>query len=351
MSNIAYPSTVGRGATIDLSKSSGSLDYRDEYVTLQCGNFSELCNAWERPTVIISDGAYGILGFQGDTADHTAIAEWYEPHVAKWTEHALPSTTLWFWNSEIGWANVHPVLEKYGWKYVNANIWNKGKAHIAGNVNTSKIRRFPVVSEVCVQYVFDYKINGQTLQEWLISEWRRTGLPLKKANEACGVKDVAARKYLASDHLWYFPPANRFSMLAEYANLYGAPEGRPYFSRDGISPIAEEEWALMRAKFHCPHGYTNIWDRPPLSGKERVKAPAGTKAAHLNQKPLDLLELIIEASSDPGDVIWEPFGGLFSGCLAAKRLGRKAYGSEILPAYFDLGSQRLLNQPATLYQM
>ena len=52
------------------------------------------------------------------------------------------------------------MLEKQGWRYVNANIWNKGKGHIAGNVNTRKIRRFPVVSEVCVQYVFQARIDG-----------------------------------------------------------------------------------------------------------------------------------------------------------------------------------------------
>ena len=336
------PSTVGRGPSIDLFAEMTSDLYQGANVTLHCGDSLEHYAGWERPTVIVSDGAYGILGFLGDTANHKGIADWYEPHIAEWSKHALPSTTLWFWNSEIGWANVHPILEKYGWKYVNANIWNKGKAHVAGNVNTAKIRRFPVVSEVCVQYVFDYKIDDLTLQQWLIREWKRTGLPQKKANEACGVKDVAVRKYLAKDHLWYFPPAEMFEKLAAYANENGDPEGRPYFSEDGVNPLTKEQWELMRAKFHCPHGYMNVWDRPPLSGKERIKAPKGTKAAHLNQKPLDLMSLIIEASSDEGDVVWEPFGGLFSASFAASKLGRKAYGCELIPAYFDLGVSRFI---------
>src|SRR5512144_2972940 len=54
-----------------------------------------------------------------------------------------------------GRLHIHPVLERNGWRYVNANVWNKGKAHIAGNVNTAKIRRFPVVTEMCVQYVLE----------------------------------------------------------------------------------------------------------------------------------------------------------------------------------------------------
>jgi hypothetical protein len=41
---------------------------------------------------------------------------------------------------EIGWAAAHPVLEHHGFRYVNANIWDKGIAHIAGNVSPSKPR-------------------------------------------------------------------------------------------------------------------------------------------------------------------------------------------------------------------
>lgn len=341
------PSTVGRGIRLE-DEAVTIPQYRSEDVVLDFGDSLDHYDSWQPPKAIVSDGAYGILGFQGDVADHKSIADWYEPHVAQWAKHAMPSTTLWFWNSEIGWASVHPVLEKYGWKYVNANIWNKGKAHIAGNVNTSKIRRFPVVTEVCAQYVFDPKIDGLNLQHWLIREWKRTGLAIKKANEACGVKDVAVRKYLAKDHLWYFPPAEMFEKMANYANEYGRPDGKPYFSRDGIKPMTAEEWSQMRSTFHCPVGFTNVWDRPPLKGSERIKISGGGKAAHLNQKPLDLLEMIICASSDEGDVIWEPFGGLFSACLAARNTGRIAYGSEIIPAYYNLALTRFVNSPESL---
>jgi site-specific DNA-methyltransferase (adenine-specific) len=97
----------------------------------------------------------------------------------------------------------------------------------------------------------------------------------------------------------------------------------------------------MRYKFHCPHGYTNVWERSALRGKERIKSPVGeTQAAHLNQKPLDLMKLIIESSSDPQDVIWEPFGGLFSASLAAMVLNRKAFAAELDPVYYSLALTR-----------
>lgn len=337
------PSTVNRMRKVDHSNNNNKV-YEDKTVKLFNDDVLNVYDSWDTPTVIVSDGAYGLLGFDGDTSAHSDLPDWYEPHIKKWSEKATNETTLWFFNSEIGWATIHPLLEKYGWRYINANIWNKGKAHIAGKLNTKTIRRFPVVTEICVQYVFEKKINGMTLQEWLPFEWKRTGLPMKEANEASGVKDAATRKYFNQGHLWYFPPAKRFNMLVEYANKHGDPSGKPYYSADGVKPLNFEEISKLRSKFYAPHGITNVWNRPPLNGSERIKNPKNGKNAHLNQKPLDIMEMLIKASSDQGDVVWEPFGGLFSGSLAAKELGRKAFGAEIDKGYFELGVDRFSNK-------
>ena len=335
-------STVGRGRAVRDDIVPAQTAYADSLVQVALGDSARLCEYWPSPTVIVSDGGYGVLGFEGDTSGHLDLPRWYEPHIAAWSRRATPATTLWFWNSEIGWAAVHPVLERYGWRYINANIWNKGKGHIAGNVNTAKIRRFPVVSEVCVQYVFEARIDKLLLKEWLLREWCRTGLALRKANEACGVADAAVRKYFDQGHLWYYPPPDMFVRLQEYANVYGNPAGRPYFSIDGTGPGTAGQWAAMRARFHCPHGFTNVWDRPALRGAERFKLHGDSgRAIHLNQKPLDLVCMVIESSSVAGDAVWEPFGGLFTACAAARRIGRKAYGAEIDPTYFHYGMRRL----------
>lgn len=338
-------STVGRGRAVKTEILPEKSTYADEFISVSMGDSLQFYDSWPSPTVIVSDGAYGVLGFEGDTSDHLDLPQWYEPHIEAWSRKATPVTTLWFWNSEIGWAAVHPVLEKHGWRYINANIWNKGKGHIAGNVNTGRIRRFPVVSEICVQYVYEARIDGLLLKEWLLREWRRTGLTLKKANEACGVADAAVRKYLDQGHLWYYPPPEMFVRLQEYANMHGDLLGRPYFSIDGKTPGSAEQWANMRSKFSCPHGFTNVWDRPALHGQERFKINGDSgKAIHLNQKPLDLVSMLIKASSDEGDVIWEPFGGLFTACVASRPLQRKGYGAEIDPTYFHYGLQRLIEE-------
>ncbi len=341
------PSTVGRGKSVSVKPTPGANVWSDECVTVHLGDALDLYGRWRKPTIIVSDGPYGVLGYEGDTSNHLPLPGIYEPHIKTWSAAASPMTTLWFWNSEIGWAAVHPVLEKYGWRYVNCNIWNKGKAHIAGNVNTGRIRRFPVVTEVCVQYVFEPRVQGRTLKAWLLSEWKRSGLPLREANKACGVADAAVRKYLDQGHLWYYPPPEMFARMQEYANRHGDPAGRPYFPLDGKTPATAEQWSKMRPKFQCPHGVTNVWERPPLHGKEREKANGlNGKATHLNQKPFDLISMLINCSSEVGDVVWEPFGGLFTACLASGMLRRTAFGAEIDPAYFQYGIERLRREAA-----
>lgn len=314
---------------------------------IEFGDSLDLQQEWPAPTVIVVDGPYGVSGFPGDPPTPVGLGEWYRPHIESWSENALPETTLWFWNTEIGWANVHPVLEANGWEYRTCCVWDKGIGHIAGNVNGRSIRRMPITTEVCVQYVRRVELadaTGQMLpiKEWLRSEWKRSGLPLTKTNEACGVKNAATRKYFTQCHLWYFPPAEMMVRLAEYAKVHGAKTDRPYFSLDGVAELTEEEWSRQRAKWNHEHGVTNVWQEPALRNDERIRRVAnGSKSLHLNQKPLRLMDRIVGATSDPGDIVWEPFGGLCSASIAAGRSGRPAFAAEINPEFYEAALGRV----------
>lgn len=315
-----------------------------EAIQLDHANALERYAYWGKPTVIVSDGPYGIDGYDGDLPKPDGLSEWYAPHIEAWARYALPETTLWFWNTEIGWATVHPVFARYGWMYKACHIWNKGIGHIAGNVNGKTIRRFPVVTEVCVQYVRDVRlptIEGSCLplQQWLRQEWERTGLPFSRTNEACGLRNAATRKYFTADHLWYFPPPEMMERLASYANLYGQQTNHPYFSLDSKQPLTAVQWSHLRPKWNHEHGITNVWDEPPVRGTERLKN--GLAAIHDNQKPLKLLRCTIKASSDEQDIVWEPFGGLCSVSVAAMQLKRRCYSAEINEEYYKLAQKRL----------
>jgi site-specific DNA-methyltransferase (adenine-specific) len=323
---------------------------------LHRGDALDAYDGWPVPAAIISDGAYGVRGFPGDTVGTEGLADWYMPHVEAWSRLSGPATTLWFWNTEVGWATVHPLLARHGWDYVQTITWDKGLRHIAGNVNGKTIRRFPVVSEVCVFYQRRFEVIGpdgpMDVQRWMRNEWLRSGLALFRANEACGVVNAATRKYLTTDWLWYWPPGEMVERLAAYANAHGAKSGWPYYSLDGRVAVTAKEWDALRYRWRHAHGLTNVWRLDPLHGVERLKgtmrraAPrvhnrGNLSAAHLNQKPLEFMRRILHAATAEGDVIWEPFGGLASGSVAAVQSGRVACVAEREPGFAEIAAQRL----------
>lgn len=329
--------------------------------TLHRGNVLRAYDQWETPDTIISDGAYGVRGFHGDTTGAEGLVDWYRPHVTAWDRAAKPGTTLWFWNTELGWATVHPLLIEHGWEYVQTVTWDKGISHVAGNVNGRTIRRLPVVSEVSVLYQRRFTINTVDgpldVKPWLRYEWQRSGLPFYRANEACGVKNAATRKYLTADWLWYWPPGEMVERLAAYANEHGVAHERPFFSLDGEHSVGAEEWDALRYKWNHVHGLTNVWQRPSLHDSERFKGtlersaprvhnPSLQSASHLNQKPLEFMRRQVTAVTDAGDVVWEPFGGLASASVAAVELGRRAYVAELNKTFQDIAEGRLRDAAA-----
>ena len=87
-----HTSTVGRGKAVVLDGEPENPFWSDDLVSVAYGDALDHYGQWEAPTVIVSDGGYGVLGFEGDTSDHLELPQWYEPHVEQWAKHALPST-------------------------------------------------------------------------------------------------------------------------------------------------------------------------------------------------------------------------------------------------------------------
>ena len=78
----------------------------------------------------------------------------------------------------------------------------------------------------------------------------------------------------------------------------------------------------------------NNWtDIPRVLGRESVDYPT--------QKPLKLLERIIKASSNKGDVVLDPFCGCATSCVTAETLERRWVGIDISPKAQQLVKTRL----------
>lgn len=80
----------------------------------------------------------------------------------------------------------------------------------------------------------------------------------------------------------------------------------------------------------------NVWtDIAPLNSQ------AIERTGYPTQKPLALLERIIELSSDPDDVVLDPFCGCATACVAAERLQRRWIGIDLSPKAVELVTTRL----------
>ena len=80
----------------------------------------------------------------------------------------------------------------------------------------------------------------------------------------------------------------------------------------------------------------NLWDDIPP-----IQAQAAERLGYPTQKPLALLERIIQASSNPGEVVLDPFSGCGTCISAAQKLGRQWIGIDITHLAIAMHKSRL----------
>ncbi|MCY3606898.1 MAG: DNA methyltransferase [Acidimicrobiaceae bacterium] len=104
----------------------------------------------------------------------------------------------------------------------------------------------------------------------------------------------------------------------------------------GLKRFAEADLGKpLQDIFYEPTGLTNY------SGKERVGYPT--------QKPLALLDLLIRSSTNPGDVVLDPFCGCATTCVSADRLQRQWVGIDLSPVAAKLVLKRIRDDQGPLF--
>ena len=95
-------------------------------------------------------------------------------------------------------------------------------------------------------------------------------------------------------------------------------KNRIQYKGSGFTKDAKSSWINEKGKIPG-----SVWEVPLLKGNERLGYPT--------QKPLSLYERMIKASSNPGDIVLDPFVGSGTTIEAARKNNRKAIGIDILP--------------------
>lgn len=168
--------------------------------------------------------------------------------------------------------------------------------------------------------------------------------------------DIYLRDKLAilSRIIWYYDSASvqaRKCFGSTYEPILHCAKNRNNYIFNAKDIMIEARTGAVRKlidhRGHEPKLYnskkvpSNVWQIP------RVRYRMDEYEEHPTQKPIALLERIIKASSNEGDIILDPFSGTFTTSFVAKKLNRKSIGIELQEDYIKIGLRRL--QIATEY--
>ena len=154
---------------------------------------------------------------------------------------------------------------------------------------------------------------------------------------------VFGRENFRNEIVWYYKNASRGKKQRAKAHdivLLYAKDGEGIFNRENVLIPYESgmtAWRYKKAGKEPPKGKTpdDVIVMPSLNtmDKERTGYPT--------QKPLALYKNFIEASSNPGDIVLDPFAGCATTCVAAEQLGRQWVGIDLWKETKDLTVARL----------
>ena len=137
--------------------------------------------------------------------------------------------------------------------------------------------------------------------------------------------------------------------LIELGKRYGFQHYIPLVFRKNFS--AQVLKANMKVVGNCEYGLILYKDKLPKFNNEGrmifncmdwVQDGKDIPKIHPTQKPVALLERLIEIFTDPNDVVIDPCAGSGSTLRAAMNCGRRAYGFEIKKDFFKQANDKML---------
>lgn len=156
------------------------------------------------------------------------------------------------------------------------------------------------------------------------------------------VLTIASRKLKDNSHVYIFTSWKTYPFILALVE--------PYFTIKNLLVWEKNNWTQgdLDANYGQVHEFIIFAQkgRRHLNGHRDASVlhfdrVAENGRSHPTEKPVPLLEYLIEKSSQPGEIVCDPFAGVASTLVAAKNKGRKYIGMEIDKQWYDVGLQRL----------
>ena len=170
----------------------------------------------------------------------------------------------------------------------------------------------------------------EPLRAYLSAERDRAGLTTRQVAEAYQMKSGSRTVTGMAGHWfervqWALPTAENYEWLRE---LLG-----PEYLRREYEELRREYEELRRPfSVTARDQYSDVWEFDPVQGYP---------GKHPCEKPLPLLCHIINASTKPGAVVFDPFAGSGSMGEACHMLGREFIGVELCPDNYAKAARRI----------
>ena len=149
--------------------------------------------------------------------------------------------------------------------------------------------------------------------------------------QADNLGNPAPRPNLMYEFKGHKPPKNGWAISREKMEQWDR-EGRLYFPKDPRSRIRRKRFVDELKGMPVQNLWTDIAE---------INSQAQERLGYPTQKPLALLERIVQASSNEGDLVLDPFCGCGTTIDAAQKLGRRWIGIDITHLAINLIRHRL----------
>ena len=165
-------------------------------------------------------------------------------------------------------------------------------------------------------------------------------------------------EYIANFYKHIEPQTNRRFRLGDLTGPGGAAKGNPHYelmrvtrywrySEERMKQLVKEGRVVQTKPGTVPQ-YKRYLDEMPgvplqdlWTDIKPVQSKSKERRGYPTQKPLALLERIIRASNNEGDIVLDPFCGCATALVAAEKLGRKWLGIDISPKARELVKLRM----------
>lgn len=323
---------------------------------IRCGDALEVMRTLPDSSVdaVVTDPPY--FKVKSEAWDHAwdtpaQFLHWIDQLAEQWARVLKPNGSLYVFASPRMASRVEVKLAER-FEILMHVIWDKGTEGLGNRQNKEQMRNWWPSSERIIfaqHYGADNAAKGEAgyvrkcdelrgflfepLRSYLAGEWERAGLTRRDASMATGTATICGHWFGKAQ--WELPTAKHYATLQAYANRNGGE----YLRREYED--LRREYEDLRREYEDLRRPFNITAYDQFGDVWRFDTPDNFEGRHVCEKPVPLLQHIINASTKPGALVLDCFAGSASTGHACLSLGRRFLGIELSSDWVQRGSARL----------